>query len=109
LTAQNYSFVFVNGTLTVTQASTAISWTPQTYTIHAGQPLGQAGVMDATVVPSIPGAMVYSTAIRGHIVQLLRNMTLPVGVYPITVSFTPQDRTDYATPPSVTQTITVTQ
>jgi len=109
LTAQNYTFAFVNGTLTITQASTAISWTPQTYTIHAGEPLGQAGVMDATVVPSIPGTMAYSTAIHGHIVQLLRNMVLPVGVYPITASFTPQDRTDYETPPSVTQTITVIQ
>ena len=109
LWAQNYTFTFVNGTLTITQAHTSISWSPETYSLHAGQELGPAGVLDAAVVPSIPGVMRYTTALHGHIVALLSNMVLPVGQYPITAAFTPQDNNDYATPTSLTVTIMVTQ
>ena len=109
LAAQNYTFTFVNGTLTIIQASTVISWIPETFTVYAGQMLGPAGVLDATVVPNIPGTMRYSVGLRGHILELLPTFGLPVGVYRIIASFTPQDGTDYATPVAVVQTITVIQ
>lgn len=109
LTAQNYTFTFVNGTLTIIQATTVISWIPQTFTVQAGQMLGPAGVLDATVIPNIPGTMRYSTGINGHIVALLPNMGLPVGVFRLIVAFTPQDGIDYATPAPVVQTITSVQ
>ncbi len=109
LTAQNYTFVFVNGTLTIVQASTAISWIPRTLTLQPGEMLGPAGVLDATVSPNIPGTWRYSVGINGHIIQLLPTMGFPVGVYRVIVAFTPQDQTDYATPAPVTQTFTVTQ
>ena len=105
LTAQNYTFAFVNAVLTITQAQTVISWTPATYTLRLGQMLGQAGVMDATVVPNNPGTMRYTSSVNGHIVALLPNMLLPVGQYRITCSFAPQDGTDYSTPMPVTVTI----
>ena len=106
LTAQNYSFVLVNGTLTITQATVVISWIPQTLTVRAGQMLGPAGVLDATVSPNIAGSMRYSTGINQHIVALLPPSGLPVGVFHVIVAFTPQDGTDYATPAPVVQTIT---
>ena len=109
LTAQNYTFVFVNGTLTIVQASTVITWIPETLILSPGEMLGPAGVLDATVSPNIPGTWRYSVGINGHILQLLPTMGFPVGVYRIIVAFTPQDQTDYATPAPMSQTITVVQ
>ena len=43
LTAPNYTFVFVNGTLTIIQASTVITWIPETLTLYPGEMLGPAG------------------------------------------------------------------
>ncbi len=109
LTAQNYTFVFVNGVLTIVQATPVITWIPRTLTLSPGEMLGPAGVLDATVSPSIAGTWRYSVGINGHILRLLPTMGFPVGVYRIIVAFMPLDQTDYAIPAPVEQTFTVVQ
>jgi hypothetical protein len=82
LAAANYSFSFINGTLTVTQATPVITWaTPAP--INFGTPLG-ATQLNAT--SNVAGAFVYSPA---------AGAVLPVGPNILAATFTPSDATNY--------------
>jgi lysophospholipase L1-like esterase len=71
-------------TLTVNQATSMLSWaTPNA--VISGTPLS-ATQLDATA--SVPGVFVYNPA---------AGIVLPVGSQTLSVSFTPNDATDYAT------------
>ena len=79
----NYSAVTSTVQLTVSQASSVISW-PALAPIHQGAALGGAQ-LDATA--NVPGTFSYSPA---------PGTVLPVGTQQLTVTFTPSNATDYA-------------
>ncbi len=85
LSAANYNFsTFVNGTLTITQATPTITWaTPAAITY--GTPLS-ATQLDATA--SVAGTFVYSPA---------AGTVLAAGTQTLSVTFTPTNTTDYTT------------
>ncbi len=92
LAATNYTFVFVNGTLTITQAAPVISWAapaPITY----GTPLSSTQ-LDAT--SAVAGTFVY-TPPAGTVLNVGAGQTL-------SVTLTPTDATDYS---SATTTVTI--
>src|SRR5580698_1497879 len=82
LAAANYSFTFVNGTLTINQATPTITWatpSPITYgNILSGTQLNATG--------SVPGTFVYTPA---------AGTTPATGSDTLSVAFTPTDTTDY--------------
>jgi hypothetical protein len=96
LGAANYSFRFVSGTLTITKAVPALSWNPNPTTITHGTALG-SGILDATVGGNVAGTFRYTTTVNGKLTILSTSTVLPIGVYTITVTFTPTDGTDYTT------------
>jgi hypothetical protein len=78
----NYSAVTATVQLTVSQATSVISWTALA-PIHQGAAL--SGVqLDATA--NVPGTFAYTPA---------AGTVLPVGTQPLTVTFTPSDAADY--------------
>ncbi|WP_188760696.1 beta strand repeat-containing protein, partial [Edaphobacter acidisoli] len=86
----NYTVVYVNGTLTVGQATPTITWTapaPITYgtTLSTTQ-------LDATA--SVPGNFTYSPAL---------GTTPAAGLDTLTATFTPTDTTNYATTTATVQ------
>jgi MBG domain (YGX type)/Bacterial Ig-like domain (group 3)/FG-GAP-like repeat len=84
LAAANYTFTFVNGTLTVVQATPIITWaTPAE--IASGTMLSGTQ-LDATA--SVPGTFVYNPA---------AGTTPAVGSDILSVTFTPTDTVDYTT------------
>jgi hypothetical protein len=87
----DYTTATASTTITVTQATPAITWADPTSIIY-GTPLG-AAQLDATA--NIPGTFTYSPA-AGAI--------LGAGSRTLSVSFTPNDATDYAT---ATATVTI--
>jgi hypothetical protein len=92
LAATNYTFGFVNGTLTITQAAPVISWaTPAPITY--GTPLSSTQ-LDAT--SAVAGAFVY-TPPAGTVLNVGAGQTL-------SVTLTPTDTTDYS---SATATVTI--
>jgi hypothetical protein len=92
LAASNYSFTFVNGTLTVTQATPSITWaTPAAITYGTALSATQ---LDATT--SVAGTFVYTPA---------AGTVLKAGSQTLSVTFTPTDTTDYTT---ATKTVTLT-
>src|SRR6202041_1150124 len=95
LAAKNYTFTYVNGTLTITQATASaytITWKNQTAVY--GTALGSA-TLQATA--SIPGSFTYSPA-----------GVLNVGpAVPVIATFTPTDTADYAGQAATAQ-ITIT-
>jgi hypothetical protein len=80
----NYTIGYVNGTLTITQATTLISW-PIPAAITYGTPLS-AAQLDATA--SVAGTLGYSPAL---------GTVLNAGNPTLTVVFTPADTVDYKT------------
>jgi hypothetical protein len=90
----SYNVVYVNGTLTVTQVTPVITWTPAS-PISYGTPLGSAQ-LDASVSGSIAGSLIYTPA---------NGTVLPQGPQTLSVTFTPADTTDYK---PVTQTVQIT-
>jgi hypothetical protein len=84
LSAANYTFVFVNGTLTVTKAVPALTWAAPA-AIAFGTPLS-ATQLDATA--NVAGSFVYNPAL---------GKVLSVGTQTLGVTFTPKDTTDYST------------
>jgi len=84
LAAANYSFSFVNGTLTIAQASTTVTWTTPA-AITYGTALGTAQ-LNATA--TVAGTFVYAPA---------AGTMLPAGLQTLTVTFTPNDTADYST------------
>jgi hypothetical protein len=93
LSAANYTFSFVNGTLTVTQATPAIAW-PTPSAIPYGRALS-ATQLDAS--SKVAGTLVYSPA---------AGTVLTAGTQTLSVTLTPTDTTDYVTG-TVTVTLTV--
>lgn len=94
LAASNYSFTPVNGTLTIGKATPSITW-PTPAPFKYGTPLGGTQ-MDATA--SVLGKFAYSA---------LAGTVLPAGTHTLGATFTPTDKTDYATTTaSVTLTVT---
>ena len=85
LSAANYTFsTFVNGTLTITQASPSITWaTPAAVTYGTALSATQ---LDATA--NVAGTFVYSPA---------AGTVLAVGMQTLSLTFTPTDTTDYTT------------
>jgi hypothetical protein len=79
----NYAVTVNNGTLTLTQATPVIAWTPAS--IQLGYPLG-AAQLDATA--NVPGTFTYTPPSGTAI--LITSQTL-------SVLFTPTDTTDYTT------------
>jgi hypothetical protein len=95
LSASNYTFNFVNGTLTVNQATPAITWaTPAA--IAYGTALS-ATQLDAS--STVAGTFVYSPA---------SGTVLTVGAQTLSVTLTPTDKTDYTTA-TATVTLTITK
>jgi lipopolysaccharide export system protein LptA len=92
LAATNYSFAFVNGTLTVNQATPVITWaTPAAITYGTALSATQ---LDAS--SAVGGTFAYSPATG----------TVPTaGSQTLSVTFTPSDTTDYTT---ATQTVSLT-
>lgn len=88
----NYSYQYVNGLMTVTPATPAITWaTPMTITYGTALSATQ---LDATA--NVPGSFVYNPP---------AGTVLSPGSHALSVSFTPTDRTDYT---SATATVTLT-
>ncbi|WP_433985316.1 MBG domain-containing protein [Tunturiibacter empetritectus] len=82
LASTNYTFTYVNGSLTINKGSYTITWASQS--IVYGTAIGGATGIKATA--SIPGSFSYSPA-----------GVLPVGpAVTVTATFTPTDTTDYA-------------
>ena len=84
LSATNYSFSLVNGTLTVKQAAPAISWATPAAIFYGT--LLSATQLDAGSI--VAGTFVYTPS---------AGTVLPVGSQTLSVTFTPSDTTDYTT------------
>jgi len=84
LTAANYSFTFVNGTLTVGTATPIITW-PTPAPITYGTPLTTTQ-LNATVVGNLLGNLTYIPT---------AGTVLMTGTQTLSVVFTPTDSTDY--------------
>src|SRR6202041_3998773 len=83
LTASNYSFSFVNGTLTITQGTPVITWnTPAAITYGTALSAAQ---LNATA--SVAGSFAYSP---------VAGTVLGAGAQTLSVTFTPTNSTDYA-------------
>jgi len=94
LKAANYSFSFVNGTLTVTQAAPLITWSNP-----AAIPYGTAlsgTQLNASL--SVAGNCIYTPA---------AGTVLAAGTQTLSVACTPTDTTDYSTPQPKTVSLTV--
>ena len=83
LAASNYVFSFVPGTLTISRASTSVTW-PAPAAISYGTALGTAQ-LDAST--SVSGTFVYTPALGA---------VLTAGTHILQVAFNPADSTDYA-------------
>ena len=90
LAAANYSFAFVNGTLSITQVTPAITWAAPA-AITYGTALSRTQ-LNATA--SVPGTFVYTPA---------AGAVLTAGPQTLSVQFTPTDSTDYAAASSTVQ------
>jgi hypothetical protein len=80
--AANYSLTYVNGTLTIGQATPVLSWS-------APAPIVYGTALDSTqlnATASVPGSFAYTPA---------AGTVLPVGNHTLTAVFTPSDTTDY--------------
>jgi hypothetical protein len=97
LAASNYSFAFVSGTLTVNQATPTVTWAMPA-AISYGTALSGAQ-LDAS--SAVAGTFAYTPAL-GTVLKAGSGQTL-------SVTFTPTDTTDYATPAAATTTLTVNQ
>ena len=96
LAAANYSFNFVNGTLTITNAMPMVSWsTPAA--IAYGTPLSSTQ-LDASL--SVPGTCAYTPAV---------GVVLNAGTQALLVSCTPTDTINYSTPAAQTVQQTVSE
>jgi hypothetical protein len=92
LSANNYAFSFVNGTLTVNKAVPAITWNNPA-NITYGTALG-AAQLDATA--DVPGSFAYSPA---------AGTVLHAGTQTLSATFTPADTADYS---SATASVNIT-
>lgn len=93
LAATNYSFIFVNGTLTVNpQLLPVITWTAPAATVY-GTPLSDTQ-LNATA--TVPGTFLYTPA---------AGSVLSAGTHNLSVTFTPSDSATYTT---VTSSIVLT-
>jgi len=91
LTAANYTFSFVPGTLTVTQASTSVSWAaPSAITYGAALSATQLNATSSGVAGSFAYSPVFGTK-------------LAVGTHTLAVTFTPTDAVDYSGATSTVQ------
>jgi polygalacturonase/sugar lactone lactonase YvrE len=101
-----------SGTINILQAGTTISWSPSATTQQVSAALG-AGVLDATVTPSIAGNFIYSTAgaqscTSAATATVDASTYLAIGSYTLYATFCPADSTDYASS-SASISYTVTQ
>jgi hypothetical protein len=92
--SSNYNFSYVSGTVTVTQAASAITW-PTPAAINYGTALS-ATQLNASL--NAPGSCVYSPG---------SGVVLPAGSQTLTANCTPTDTTDYSTPAASTVLLTV--
>jgi Tol biopolymer transport system component len=92
LAATNYTFQFVSGTLTISQAMPSLTWTPS-LAISYGTALSGTQ-LNATA--TIPGSFIYTPVV---------GTVLGAGTQTLSVTFTPTDTTDYTT---ATDTISIT-
>jgi phospholipase C len=90
----NYAISYVDGSLTVSQATPQLSWTPASLTY--GTPLADAQ-LDATA--DTAGSFSYSPA---------AGAVLPAGQQTLTATFTPSDSTNYVSGGMVSAPLTVT-
>jgi hypothetical protein len=85
LASVNYTFAFVNGTLTITQATPVITWTDP-----AGVPMGTAlSYTQLNATANTAGTFAY-TPVLGTVLNTAGNQSL-------SVTFTPTDTTHYTT------------
>jgi hypothetical protein len=96
LSAANYTFSFVPGTLTVTQASTSLTWAAPA-AITFGMPLSSTQ-LNATS-GGVAGSFAYSPA---------AGTVLAAGSHTLSVTFTPTDTADFASA-STTVSLTVSK
>jgi hypothetical protein len=99
--ATNYSFTYVNGTLTITQTTPVITWAnPAPITYGTALSMTQLNATASANGSSVPGNFVYNPP---------ATTVLPVGNnQALGVTFTPTDTTDYSTATDSVQ-INVTQ
>jgi hypothetical protein len=94
LAASNYSFLFVNGTLTINQATPSVTTWPTASSINYGQTLASSTLSGGASTPA--GSFAFTTP-----------TTVPsAGTASQSVTFTPTDTTDYNTVPG-TASVTV--
>jgi hypothetical protein len=106
LSATNYSFGFVNGTLTVIQATPVPAWTPQNATLPHGGALSAAQLnatfTDPTSQANVAGAIAYTEGAN----PVSIGTVLSPGPHTLTATFTPADPVDYVSGGTATTTIT---
>jgi hypothetical protein len=95
LSAANYTFAFVNGTLTVNKATPTVSAWPTASAITYGQTLASSTLTGGTA--SVGGTFAWTTP----------GTTPGAGSPSESVTFTPSDTTDYNTPAAGSVTVTV--
>jgi hypothetical protein len=94
LAASNYTFTFVNGALTIGQATPTISWSPVS-SITYGTTLN--GILNATAQfggSAVTGTFSYTATLAGGSPVAVTSATVPVaGSYTLTATFTPTGTT----------------
>ena len=80
------------------QSTPQIQWTPSSTTWGVNTALG-VGILDATTYGSIAGTYVYTAQLAGGAATTINatSQLNTVGVYTLTVTFTPADKTSYTT------------
>jgi sugar lactone lactonase YvrE len=81
---------------TIATVPTSVAWTPGAITQQVSQAIG-SGVLDATVMPAIPGSYVYTATPSGGLATGIdASSYLGIGSYALAVTFYPNDSVDYA-------------
>jgi len=94
-------------TFSITQASTAVSWTPGATTQQYSAAVGTS-VLNATA--NAPGVFVYTATPSGGSAQNIHSASyLPIGTYALGVTFVPNDSVDYAQSTGSVSSYTVTK
>ena len=99
--------------LTVTQNSPSLAYTPMTTTQTYGTGI-PAAALNATAVDvngaTVPGTFTYTTTVNSKSTSLSAGIAvLPVGSYTITATFMPADTNDYVSGETISASYTVTQ
>jgi streptogramin lyase len=94
---------------TIAQVPTSLTWTPAASTQQVSAAIG-SGTLDAAASPAVPGNYVYTvTPAGGSPMPIDASTYLPIGAYSLSVTFYPDDSTDYASSTAAVPSYTVTK